>query len=112
MTSLQSARGRRLTTTWPLPSHLQDVVMGLPHSHVKIGLFRRSHAPAPVRGTPSTPLSPPGLPRAAPNPEKQHRSGIKAANYAASRRLSARSRATSHPSTRAFAPRAGTRPPC
>jgi hypothetical protein len=71
MTSLQSARGRRLTTTWPLPSHLQDVVMGLPHSHVKIGLFRRSHAPAPVRGTPSTPLSPPGLPRAAPNPTKQ-----------------------------------------
>ena len=47
MTSLQSARGRRLTTTWPLPSHLQDVVMGLPHSHVKIGLFRRSCAPDP-----------------------------------------------------------------
>ena len=67
MTSLQSARGRRLTTTLPLPSHLQDVVMGLPHSHVKIGLFRRSHAPAPVRGTPGTPLSPPGLRRAAPN---------------------------------------------
>ena len=70
MTSLQSARGRRLTTTWPLPSHLQDVVMGLPHSHVKIGLFRRSHAPAPVRGTPSNPNEPARAASRGAEPEK------------------------------------------
>ena len=117
MTSLQSARGRRLTTTWPLPSHLQDVVMGLPHSHVKIGLSRRSHAPGRVRGTPGTPLSPPGPPRAAPNPKKQRaHSGIK--SIALRRRFSVSTPLRPVPgrqspvhSARAFAPRVLTQPP-